>query len=335
MELQIKKITPTKLKIDVQIPWTDFSKFYQKSIKELGKDLEIPGFRKGQVPDEMIEKSFDPSEIQFKAANLCLEEVWPKIVIEKNIEAISQPKIEIKKLAKDNPFEFSAEVEILPEINLPDYKAIAKSIEKKEVKVEEKEVDDTINWLYNSRKDSQKNLTINDQWAQTLGNFKNLEELRTNIRQGIVFEKESAEVKRQREEFLEKMVEKTEIEVPEIMIEREKSQILENLKRNIDEQLKIPFEEYLKNIKKTPEELEKELIRLAEKQLKKDLIVYEIEKKENISVNNEEVEARVNEVLKVYPDIETAKKEVDLDNLKLYIEDEIKKEKVFNLLFNN
>lgn len=334
MELKIQKILPTKIKIEAQIPWTEFFKFYQRSIKELGNDLEIPGFRKGQAPIEIIEKNFDPSQIQFKAANLCLEETWPKIILENKIEAISQPKIEIKKIAKDNPFEFSAEVEILPEIKLPNYKEIAKTIAKKEVQVEDKEINDTINWLYNSRKDLGKNLTIGDKWAQSLGNFKTLEELKTNIRQGITLEKENAEIKRQREEFLEKMVEKTEIEIPEIMLEREKAHLLENLKKNVDEQLKISFDQYLKNIKKTQEELEKEIKEFAKKQLKKDFIIYEIEKRENVTVTKEEIESRINEILKIYPDIESAKKEVDLDNLKLYIEDEIKKEKVFKLLFD-
>jgi len=229
------------------------------------------------------------------------------------------------------PLAFSAEVEILPEIKLPDYKTIAKDIEKKEIKVEEKEINDTLNWLYRSRKDSQKFSEINDQWAQSFGGFKNLGELKASIYQGIMVEKEIAEKQRQREEVLEKIAQSMETEVPSILIEREKRQLIDNLKKQIARQLKISFQEYLSRVKKTEKDIEDDFQKIAQKRVKNFLILREIAKQEKISVSEEEKEVRMNEILKQEPG-KSEEKKVDIEKLKLYIEDEIKQEKTFQLL---
>jgi len=331
MVFSIQKLSPAKIKIEIEQLWEEFVKFYDKAILDSGKDLEIAGFRKGQAPKEIIERNLDPSKVLVEAAQNCIQDLWPKIILEKNIEAISEPKIEILKLAKGNPLAFSAEVEILPEIKLPDYKTIAKDIEKKEIKVEEKEINDTLNWLYRSRKDSQKFSEINDQWAQSFGGFKNLGELKASIYQGIMVEKEIAEKQRQREEVLEKIAQSMETEPPSILIEREKRQLIDNLKKQIARQLKISFQEYLSRVKKTEKDIEDDFQKIAQKRVKNFLILREIAKQEKISVSEEEKEVRMNEILKQEPG-KSEEKKVDIEKLKLYIEDEIKQEKTFQLL---
>lgn len=171
---------------------------------------------------------------------------------------------------------------------------------------------------------------INDDWAKNLGNFENLEILKNSIREGINLEKEKEESQRIRQEILEKISQKSEIEIPEILIEEEKSRILEDLKKNVSEILKIPFQDYLSKIKKTEAGLKESFFPTAQKRIKNFLILREIAKREKINVSGEEAREEVNKILKNYSLEKT--KELDLERLKLYIEGEIRNEKTLQFL---
>jgi trigger factor len=126
----------------------------------------------------------------------------------------------------------------------------------------------------------------------------------------------------------------TKSEIPEILIETEKKRMLEDLKNLVAERLKISFEEYLKKIKKEEKELLDSFLNEAEKKVKIALILREISKREKIEVSEEEIQGAINEFLKNYPDLEKAKKELDLENLKSYYEEVIRNEKVLKMLEN-
>ncbi len=173
---------------------------------------------------------------------------------------------------------------------------------------------------------------IDDQFARELGNFKDLASLKESIKEGIKKEKEIEEKKRILEELLDKISAKTEIELPEILIEKEKERQIENFKKNISTSLKISFEEYLKKIKKEEKEIEEYFLKLSKEFIKRSLILREIAKKENIKVFEQEINERINQYLKKFKSPKEAEKEVDLEKLRLYTEEEIRNEKVLNFL---
>jgi trigger factor len=173
---------------------------------------------------------------------------------------------------------------------------------------------------------------INDEWARSLGNFNELASLKNNIREGLKKEKEISEGQRIRQEILEKLSEKSEVEVPEILIGREKNISLDGLKTKVAEVLKIPFEEYLAKINKTEKEIRDSFSEEARMRSKYDLILREISLKENISVTEDEMKEEINKIVKSLSISGT--KELDLEALKSYIESEIKKEKTFKFLEN-
>jgi trigger factor len=152
MKTTIQKLPKSKIEILFEIPWKEeFEEYFKKAALILGKDITVKGFRPGKVPQEIVEKEIGAEKILQKAANLAVEEKYSQVLREKKIEAASQPKINITKLAQGNPFEFKAEISVLPKINLPDYKKIASRIKKREVLVEDKDVEDAVNWLQQSR----------------------------------------------------------------------------------------------------------------------------------------------------------------------------------------
>ena len=173
---------------------------------------------------------------------------------------------------------------------------------------------------------------INDEWAKSLGNFSDLVSLKNNIKEGLQKEKDIAEGQRIRQEILAKLSEKSEVEVPEILMDREKNIMLDGMKTRIAEVLKIPFEEYLAKINKTEKEIRDSFSEEARTRSKYDLILREISLRENINVAEDEMKEEINKILKNLSVNGT--KELDLEALKSYIESEIKKEKTLKFLEN-
>jgi len=169
---------------------------------------------------------------------------------------------------------------------------------------------------------------INDDFAKEVGNFKNMAELKNSVKEGISTEKETAEFQRVRQDILEKITEKSEIEAPEILVSNVKNQILVDLKQNISQKLGITFEEYLDKVNKTEKDLLDSFSAEAEKRVKNSLVLREISKKEKIDVSKEEVEAEANKILKSYP----GNQKIDVEKLKDYTKEVIMNEKTFQFL---
>ena len=412
MKYEIKEATATKKKVEIEVSAEDFNNYYSQTLKKISAEAEIPGFRKGKVPEDMVESRVTKEGVLSEAAEIAIRESWAKFLAESKEEAISQPQVEVIKIAKDNPLIFTAEFEILPEIKLP--KLDSAKVEKKEVEVTDQEVEDAIKWIQQSRAkysekisgaedgdlveftfscldiendpekkdrivlgkghyiegledtlrgmkreevrefetrypqenkdkkikisvkvDSVKKVEIpevNDEWVKGLGAFNTVEELKKDIKEGIKKDKEVAEIQRVREESIKKLIEKTEIEVPKTLIKREQDFMLNNIKERCLSELKINFEEYLKQVKKTEEEITKELEEIAKEKVKGFLVLHQIVKDEKIEVTEEEISQKIEEMLNQYPNKEEIKKTMDEVQVRLYIEDELKREKAFNLL---
>jgi trigger factor len=158
VKTSIQKLPKSQVEIFFEIPAEEFKDYFDKAVLILGKDLEIEGFRKGKAPKEIVGRELNPGKILEEAANLAARESYIKVILEDKIEAIGKPEIYITKIAKGSPLEFKARVATIPQIDLPDYKKIASKIKPKEVFVEEKEVEEAVNFLQKSRaKLSQKN----------------------------------------------------------------------------------------------------------------------------------------------------------------------------------
>lgn len=423
MKPTIKKVPGSQLEIEIEISPKEFENYFEQATLKLGENLEFEGFRKGMVPKEIIEKKVGKENILVQAADLAVQENYRKAILENKIEAVSEPQIDILKLAQGNPFIFRVKISVLPEIKLPDYKKIASQVKKNKIfEVKEKEIDDTLEWLKKSRakfslkngiakigdfveieywlpqiegltqpkgqkdsfilgeghfipgfeeelfgmKDGEekkfsltipeshhlKNLAgnkieikvkvisvqkvefpeINDQFAKNLGNFEDLNALKNNMKEGLNFEKEQAESRRVRNDILERISQNVDFEIPDFLIEQEQKGMLEELRKNVSENLKIPFNEYLTKIKKTEKEVITSFLPTAQKKVKNLLILREIGKKERIEVSKEEIVDEISKTLKHYPSVEKVEKELDLEKLKLYTEGVIRTEKIFQLL---
>lgn len=166
----LKKLPKSQIEFEIEISAEEFNRFINQAIFDLGKDLEIKGFRKGKAPKEIIEKEIGQGKILIEAADLAAKENYKKAILENKIEPIAPPEIKIKKLSRGDSFIFLAKTSVLPEIKLPDYKKIAAQVKKKEITVEEKEIDDACRRLQKSRA----KLSLKNQPAQK-GDFVEIE----------------------------------------------------------------------------------------------------------------------------------------------------------------
>lgn len=142
MSLQVERLEHNMAKLTIEVPAEEVEKALQAAyLKERGK-ISLPGFRKGRVPRQMIEKMYGPEVFYDEAANRMISEAYAKAYDECELELVSQPKIEITQLEKGKEFIFTAEVAVKPEVKLGEYKGL--KVDKVSTRVTQKEVDKEI-----------------------------------------------------------------------------------------------------------------------------------------------------------------------------------------------
>src|SRR3989338_2024404 len=127
-KVKVNKVSDTEVEIEGEIEATHFAGHRKGALANLGKNAELPGFRKGMVPEEILAERLGHEPILEEMAELALSEAYPKIIEENKIDAIDRPHIQITKLAIDNPLTFKIRQTVLPDIKLPDYKKLAAGV---------------------------------------------------------------------------------------------------------------------------------------------------------------------------------------------------------------
>jgi trigger factor len=153
MKIDINKLPKSEIELTIELSPEEWKEYFDEAAKELSQGLKVEGFRPGHVPAKMVEDRIGAAKILEEAAHHCVQHCYIEAIQEKEIEAIGHPEISVLKIAKDNPFIFKAKVAVLPEVSLPDWKKIAEEMkkEKKEVFVQEDEIEKSVDWLRNSR----------------------------------------------------------------------------------------------------------------------------------------------------------------------------------------
>ena len=142
MSLQVEKLEHNMAKLTIEVSADDVEKALQAAYLKERSKISLPGFRKGKVPRQMIEKMYGPEVFYDEAANHMISEAYGKAYEECELEIVSQPKVEITQLEKGKPFIFTAEVAVKPEVTLGEYKGL--KVDKVSTRVTQKEVDEEI-----------------------------------------------------------------------------------------------------------------------------------------------------------------------------------------------
>lgn len=139
MSLQVEKLEHNMAKLTVEVSAEELEGALQKAYQKQKGKINIPGFRKGKVPRQMIEKMYGPEIFYDDAANALIPEAYSKAYDESGLDIVSQPKIDVVQIEKGKEFIFTAEVAVKPEVTLGDYKGV--EVDKVSNRVTSKEVD--------------------------------------------------------------------------------------------------------------------------------------------------------------------------------------------------
>ena len=139
MSLQVEKLEKNMAKLTIEVSADDLEKALQSAYKKQKNRISLPGFRKGKVPRQMIEKMYGAEIFYDDAANELIPKAYADAYDECGLDIVSQPEIDVVQIEKGKPFIFTAEVAVKPEVTLGEYKGL--EVDKVSTRVTQKEVD--------------------------------------------------------------------------------------------------------------------------------------------------------------------------------------------------
>ena len=142
MSLQVEKMEHNMAKLTIEVSAEEFEKALNGAYMKQKKNISVPGFRKGKVPRQMVEKMYGVEIFYDDAANALIPDAYAKAYDEADIEIASQPKVEVVQIEKGKPFIFTAEVAVKPEVTLGEYKGLA--VDKVSNRVTQKEIEERL-----------------------------------------------------------------------------------------------------------------------------------------------------------------------------------------------
>lgn len=138
MSLQVEKLEHNMAKLTIEASAEELEKAMQSAYLKNKNKINVPGFRKGKVPRQMIEKMYGPEIFYEDAANELIPEAYAKELEGCDLDIVSQPDVDVTQLEKGKPFIFTAEVALKPEVELGKYKGV--KVEKANLSVSDEEI---------------------------------------------------------------------------------------------------------------------------------------------------------------------------------------------------
>lgn len=161
MSLSVEKLEGSMAKLTIEVPAEEFEKAMTAAYHKQKNQIAIQGFRKGKVPQAMIEKMYGPEVFYDEAANRLINEYYPKELENCEEDVVSNPEIDVEQIGKGKNFIFTAVVAIKPEIKLGEYKGV--EIEKIPTEVTE---DDIMAEILKAQKENSRTVPVEDRAAQ-------------------------------------------------------------------------------------------------------------------------------------------------------------------------
>lgn len=124
MKVNYDKREKNKVYFNVDVDWKDFEPKIDEAYKKIRSKFNIPGFRKGKVPKMIIEQNYGVQVFYDEAINIMLQEIYPKALEELDLKVVDQPDVDVKDFKENENINFTFEVEVVPEFELPNFEEI-------------------------------------------------------------------------------------------------------------------------------------------------------------------------------------------------------------------
>jgi trigger factor len=389
MSVQVETMEHNTAKLTIEVPAEELSAAIKTVYNKQKKNISIPGFRKGKVPQAMVERMYGAGVFYEDAANELIPKAYEDASKESGLDIVSRPKIEVTQIEKGKPFIFTAEVATKPEVTLGDYKGlevekqdttvsdedVQKALEREQeqnsrlVTVEDRPVekgdlvtldyagtvdgvafdggsaegqeleigsntfipgfeDQLIGTNIGDEKDVEvtfpeeyhaKDLAgkaavfhctihniqkkelpeLNDEFAEDVSEFDTLEEYKADIRKNLEESKENSAKQARKDQAASKAAQNAQIDIPDLMVDSQAEQLLENLANNLRSQ-GMDFATYLQYTGQNYEQARGSMKPQAEQQIRTRLTLEAVAAAEHLEVSDEEVDTEIETMAKNY-----------------------------------
>ena len=145
MKSSVEVLSPTRVRLDVEVPYADLEPHVANAYKKVAAQVNIPGFRKGKIPASMIDQRVGRGTVMDEAINSALPLFYGQAAREHNVAVIGRPEVDVKEFVDNDKLVFTVEVDVRPEVVLPDFSKI--TVEVDDVVVADADVDEQIESL--------------------------------------------------------------------------------------------------------------------------------------------------------------------------------------------
>lgn len=164
MKTSVKYLSDTKVAVNVTLGVSELKDAELAALNELGKDIKVPGFRKGKVPVSVVSKNVNPNMLAQKTLESALSKAVADAFISEKLQALDRPEVEVKKFVPGSELEFTAESEVMPKIKIGDYKNLKSTAKKVSVtKKDIAEITDRLKKGFSSKKTVQRPAKLTDE----------------------------------------------------------------------------------------------------------------------------------------------------------------------------
>lgn len=389
MNVQVEDLGKNMVKLTVEVDAGTVDAAIKSAYNRQKNKIAIPGFRKGKVPQAMIEKMYGPEVFYEDAANSMLQEQYPTAVEQSGVDVVSRPAVDVTQIEKGKPFIFTAEVAKRPEVTLGKYNGV--TVTKIDTSVKDEEIDAEIEQQRNINartltvtdrpvqegdtavidyegfvdgvafeggKGENHSLEIgshsfidtfeeqlvgknagdevevhvtfpeqyhapelagrpatfqvkiheirakelpelNDEFAQDVSEFDTLAEYREDTKKKLQERKENAAKGTKEDEAIQKIIDKSKMEIPEAMIDMQAENMIDEFAQRIAMQ-GMSFEQYMQFSGMTIDKLKEQVRPEALQRIQSSLVLEQIAKEENIVASDEELDAEIEKMASMY-----------------------------------
>lgn len=324
------------LQITAKIPTETLEKFREPALQGLQDSVSLDGFRDGEIPADRLEKEVGEMGILQESAQLAIQEIYPQIVADNELEAIGRPDIKLTKLTPGEPVEFTADVTTMPEVNLPNnYKEIAKEAAQdaqdetgeadKNGNVTDEDVDEAIDNIRRQMAQaqareqagddadpSQLKVTeedlpeLTDQFVQQISEADTVAGFRDTVRDNLSNQQERKAEEAKRGKIIEAVVDASTAELPDLVVEGELDKMMAQFESDI-ERSGMDLDEYFEQADTDRQQMREKWRPDAQRRAKTQLVLNKVAAQEEIEVNDDEVAREVEELKENYEDVSEAR----------------------------
>lgn len=145
MKSTVETLSPTRVRLAIEVPFVELEPSLKKAYREIGQQVQVPGFRRGKVPAVVIDQRVGRGTVLNEAVQEAIPQNILAAVREHDLKTLGRPEVEITEFTDGDSLNFTAEVDIRPELTLPDLSTVEVTVD--ELKIDDSEIDEQVQSL--------------------------------------------------------------------------------------------------------------------------------------------------------------------------------------------